>query len=124
MNASKNVTAKSLLVAAGLDETLWGKRIIQIERTGIVPDEWLNEAWGWQTCACGRQDERIPRDKYGAPLDYKLACDGEWFPFYLRHDIVEAARCLIRIEERAAEVLKEVVRPTSNEAVKEEGDGA
>lgn len=101
-------TAKSLLVEAGLDETLWGKRIIQIERTGELPFEWRDESESWQTCACGRQDERIPRGWRDAPLDEQLRRDGGWFPYYLLTDIVEAARCLIRIEKRAAEVLKEV----------------
>jgi len=108
MSANTPVTAKSLLVAAGLDETLWGKRIIQIERTGIVPIEWGEEARDWQTCACGRQDERIPRYEDGEPLDEQLSASGAWFPLYLQSNIVEAARCLIRIEKRAAEVLKEV----------------
>lgn len=101
-------TAKSLLVEAGLDETLWGKRIIQIEETGIAPFEWQCDANGWQTCACGWQDKRIPRDEDGCPLDGLLKWDGRNFPIYLLTDIVEAARCLIRIEKRAAEVLKEV----------------
>ena len=101
-------TAKSLLVEAGLDETLWGKRIIHIEETGKMLVEWLDEAWGWQTCACGEQDERIPRNEDGCPFDEQLRRDGVEFPLYLQSNIVEAARCLIRIEERAAEVLKEV----------------
>lgn len=101
-------TAKSLLVGAGLDETLWGKRIIHIEETGKMLVEWVRESFNWQTCACGRQDERIPRYEDGEPLDEQLSASGAWFPLYLQSNIVEAARCLIRIEKRAAEVLKEV----------------
>ena len=73
----------------------------------------------WVTCACGKQDPRIPRFSYdqdwdpysmsGSPVDEELNCLGEEFCEHVCKDNpAMALGTLIKIEKRAAEVLKEV----------------
>ena len=64
--------AKQLLEEAGLSETPWGKVIIQAEEGGFTGKQQII-ASQWTTCACGKQDPRIPRDDKGTPVDAYLA---------------------------------------------------
>lgn len=71
----------------------------------------------WVTCACGKQDPRIPRHEAGAPKDALLSTLGVEFCGAIgalrmnryrerHHEFVnKAINCLQRIERRAKEVL-------------------
>lgn len=103
------MTAKELLTNAGLAKTYWGKKIIAAEKRGELDETDYSMSLSWQTCACGKQDARIPRDKYGCPEDYQLYRLGEDFPRFIRlKEFLDAAQTLVAIEKRAAEILKEV----------------
>jgi hypothetical protein len=69
-------------------------------------------AGSWVTCACGKQDPRIPRIGPGKPFDSILSMLGGEFDaaVALGDDPDMAAQLLHRIEQRAAEVLAEVER--------------
>jgi hypothetical protein len=100
--------AKQLLVEAGLDNSHWGKRIIKAEATGrfTVNDQFNAESW--VTCACGKLDDGIDRQRCGEPADDRLGRLGFRFNEYVDHDYyLAAAQCLIDIEHRAIEVLNE-----------------
>lgn len=105
-------SAQEILAAAGLAESQWGERIIAAERTGEGfdgADRCL--ALGWTTCACGELDPRIPRAEDGSPVDEELMILGILFFDGVRFDRpITAARALVAIERRAAEVLREVER--------------
>lgn len=105
-------TAKELLTDAKLDHTYWGKKIIAIEARGNSTREDIRLATGWQTCACGKQDSRIPREQgeEKAPLDNRLYELGIQFCGAVdSNDPVAAANTLIKIELRAAKVLAKVL---------------
>lgn len=100
--------AALLLEENRLERTFWGKRIIDAEARGSFNREDEKLADNWTTCACGRQDDCIPRDIDGAPLDSRLEELGMRFG-----DIIEGSKAfvattktLIAIEKRAKEVLK------------------
>ena len=101
--------AKQLLEKAGLSETHWGKSIIRAEKNDGF-NVWDKEfAADWTTCACGKQDPRIPREGRGSPVDPTLFELGVSFSGQVDFDqILAAAETLIRIEKRATEVLEEV----------------
>lgn len=91
--------------------THWGRRIVAaMERGGRFTCRDKEDANGWTTCACGKQDARIPRDhEYGDPLDYGLVRLGVSFARSVsRHDPDTALLILLAIEDRAAEVLAEM----------------
>ena len=63
-------------------------------------------AGNWVSCACGRQDIRLPRGFLGRPEDYKLYLLGDTFcNAVLINHIDRAERTLAKIEIRAAEVI-------------------
>jgi hypothetical protein len=100
--------AKKLLIEAGLDKSHWGRRIIKAEATGrfTVGDE--SHAGDWVTCACGKLGDGIDRDDIRKPLDGVLTNLGSHFSGYVgAYSYVSAAQCLIDIEHRAVEVLKD-----------------
>jgi hypothetical protein len=100
--------AKGLLVEAGLDKSHWGKRIIIAEELGGFTEEDCVKAAAWPTCACGRVDGGISRAPHGEPRDSRLSVLGGIFPIRVIGDrFREAAKCLIDIEHRAIQVLKE-----------------
>ena len=71
-----------------------------------VPIAFWAKAATWVTCACGKQDPRIPRDWVGAPIDEELRNLGEAFPIAVgARDVPLARNILIQIEKRAAELL-------------------
>ncbi len=66
----------------------------------------------WVTCACGKQDARIPRDHLGlnrgAPLDDRLRHLGNIFCCHVTDgEVVKAGRTLKAIEHRAFQVLRD-----------------
>ena len=107
--------ASDIIHDNNLQNTFWGERIIKAEKRGrfTLKDHKLAE--DWQTCACGEQDNRIPRGNKGAsparPDDSRLACLGGDFYMYVSRSMVSlAANTLVKIEKRAAEVLAQVLK--------------
>jgi hypothetical protein len=127
--------AQMVLTEHGLQNSVWGLRIIDWEKTTVRDSKALSEAFSWVDCACGKLDPRIPRwtglepdfrDSYGAkssPKDKILNDLGVDFATiwekaeplptsFLQWDNTDvdslplyAAECLVRIEQRAAEIL-------------------
>lgn len=85
----------------------WYRRIRQAERSGGFSAGDRDLAADWTTCACGEQDERIPRFKDGKrPRDKKLSDTGIDFNAAVQTDDFARARvALWQIENRAAEIL-------------------
>lgn len=103
------MTAKQLLTEANLHATHWGKRIITAEELHSTTRADINDSGAWPTCACGKQDPRIPRGLGGAPLDENLEELGvAFYQHVCAHRFFEAAETLIAIERRAAEILAEL----------------
>jgi len=105
-------TAKQILTDAGLQDSHWGKRIIKAEERGYFYVIDTREAQKWQTCACGKQDPRIPRrdSKYegrvGAPVDAELLDLGlDFFGAVDSQLFMQSAEVLVEIEKRASEIL-------------------
>lgn len=76
------MTAQEILTEANLQDTYWGKIIIQAEAGSGFSNTQRHEAGDWCTCACGRVTCDIPRrasgDKDAWPLDedlYSLGMD-------------------------------------------------
>lgn len=67
------------------------------------------DAKGWTTCACGKQDKRIPRASgFSYPLDNRLYSLGLLFAMAVEtEDFLRAAKTLVAIEKRAAIVLRQ-----------------
>ena len=69
----------------------------------------MDKANDWVTCACGKQDPRIPRKSWlrsFAPEDDRLRVLGLLFAEYLDIDNPEGAlKCLEKIERRSAKIL-------------------
>jgi hypothetical protein len=105
-------TAKEILREHRLLPSYWGRRIVKAEERSRFAEKDARHSASWQTCACGRQDERIPRDDHeGAPIDEELQDLGyAFYSFVLQHNPRGAANTLVKIERRAAEVLREVTQ--------------
>jgi hypothetical protein len=91
----------------GLSDTVWGKRIGLVSRSGGLgfPTLHLKEANDWFTCACGRTSRDIPTNYEEIPIDDVLAELGRLFSVAVAaNNVVDAARILVKIERRAAEV--------------------
>ena len=104
------MTAKQILTKAGLQSTFWGRRIIAAEKRGSFTESDRSRSAKWVTCACGKLAPGIPR-YYDSPRDTVLAKLG--IEFCLLSEFADAqkqARLLVRIERRAAQVLKCCVR--------------
>jgi hypothetical protein len=100
--------AKKLLVEAGLDNSHWGKRIIIAEELGWFTVEDQHNSENWVTCACGKLGDGIVRNRGEEPEDNRLRRLGFRFNSYVEDDYyLAAAKCLIDIEHRAIQVLKE-----------------
>ena len=100
----------------------WWHRIEQAEARGHFTQQDREDARQWTTCACGEQDERIPRrhldtrmithprempSGIGYPLDDRLLMLGIVFPRYVSEDRFDEAReVLHRIERNAERVLR------------------
>ena len=100
--------AKDELESAGLEESVWGQRIIQAEnRNGFTFINRMN-AHCWQTCACGQQDPRLHGEN-GAPFDRLHIKLGKAFSEAVEaDDFLEAALTLINIERRSIELLAQL----------------
>jgi hypothetical protein len=84
----------------------WHQRIDDAEKRGGFTEADKQMAKSWQTCACGRQDKRIPRCYGGDPADGELDRLGNTFNSSVRNDHFRKARkALYAIEKRAAEIL-------------------
>lgn len=95
----------------------WNLRIAAAKKRKRFTDRDVTDSASWVTCACGRQDPRIPRieDTFsavkGRPYDGDLMNLGQ--QFYDRvvlHDTKGASTTLKAIEKRAKIVLKETLR--------------
>ncbi len=78
--------------------------------TGVPPFTTEQKAlsWEWVTCACGKQDSRIPRNEEGEPLDDELDNLGnEFYAAVDDDDIDKAEKYLAKIELRSAQILLE-----------------
>lgn len=112
-------TALEILTDARLHTSYWGKRIIKAEKRGRFTENDSEMVADWMTCACGKQDPRIPRLDFetcianrslgclGAPADSELREKGVIFYNHIKeHRFVDAARTLVKIEKRASIVLR------------------
>lgn len=69
------------------------------------------KAVGWTTCACGKQDARIPRHDIGDPKDIPLRALGLRFCTAVNGNLVDmAGMILLAIEKRASEVLRGIAK--------------
>ena len=100
--------AEEVLAKAKLKSSYWGRKIIQAERGGGFSDDSVELASNWITCACGRLDDGIPR-LGEVPIDPTLKNLGSLFYTRVsRNNSLGAAKVLVKIEERAKQVLMEV----------------
>lgn len=102
--------AEHWLTKHRLHRTVWGTRIIRVEREGggFRMSE-VREAGDWPTCACGRVDPRIPRYANCVPMDLQLEMLGiDFYDAISDEQVVRAAELLVEIEQRAQEVLQEL----------------
>lgn len=105
------IEAFELIQRHGIDKTFWGGRIIHASEsdTREFTEEDVELAQEWATCACGRQDERIPRIWDGGPEDVELRFLGRLFMDAVEEsEIAVAALVLVNIERRAREILAEL----------------
>ena len=103
--------AEEVLAKAKLKSSYWGRKIIQAERGGGFSTRSGYLASSWVTCACGKLDDGIPRFVDDAPGDPKLRRLGHLFYIRVcRNDCLSAAEALVKIEQRAKQVLMEVNR--------------
>jgi hypothetical protein len=90
------------LRAAGLEESVWGQRILSAAAKGKFTDTDRRDSGRWVTCACGCVTLDIPRRQSGAPNDLKLLTLGVSFPENVyKNKFLWAATDLIKIEQRA-----------------------
>jgi len=83
----------------------WWVAIDKAKKFGFS-DEEKDNAGSWITCACGKQDKRIPRKELGSPNDRKLANLGIRFCDEVDSDNpFKAEKTLLRIEHCAAIVI-------------------
>ena len=90
------------------------RKAITRKNKGKVPFtmEHIEKSGSWVTCACGKQDPRIPRNKpdygvaLGEPKDTFLAISGFEFSVCVRNqNPVRALLFLLSIEKRSADIL-------------------
>ena len=107
--------AHKLLKAHNLDKSAWGIRIVESEGNTFFSLVDRFESDDWITCACGEQDPRLHRKRdtnigiKDSPLDNKLYKYGMDFTDAVHADnFLEAAQILVKIEERAAQLLSKM----------------
>lgn len=90
----------------------WSKeRFDRAKKRGGFTNAEVNKAASWTTCACGQQDDGIPRDDHDIPKDNRLAQLGIWFYNCVVGDSPEQAQGILKqIEERAALVLRNLTK--------------
>ena len=121
MDSNELTKVTKILTEAGLQDSVWGKRIIQATKgtwddtkarfvRGFTLHDVL-EAGSWVTCACGEITAGIPRgDGVNAliPQDEVLVRLGNQFSTDVGNDTrIFAAKTLVAIEKRATVVAKE-----------------
>ena len=100
----------------------WLERLDECDRLIAEKDwnglkKWIywhrRDVGDFMTCACGEQDEHIPRHYGGVPEDQALGILGvqfcsNWLDIPLLRSTAEARATLAAIEKRATEILAEV----------------
>lgn len=90
-------------------DRFWWAAIRQAEESGTFTPREKRLAGCWPTCACGRQDKRIPRGGDGCPIDRYLRRLGAMFFSAVLADNTESARThLFSIECRAGEIIRTI----------------
>tara|TARA_R110000782_G_scaffold21033_5_gene56748 strand:+ start:3229 stop:3591 length:363 start_codon:yes stop_codon:yes gene_type:complete len=117
--------ANDLLVKEGLDQSVWGLRIIAAEKLGHFNYAIDDLSGYWMSCACGELDDHIKRHADSSPIDetlYKVGLEfAEWIDADFDEDYVVlcngiqnqfhgAAVSLVAIEKRSIELLKESLK--------------
>ena len=97
---------KQILTKAGLQDSHWGKIILEAENRGNFTEDDADKAQEWVTCACGKVNSDIERHIDGIPVDITLGDLGEDFAKIVGMNMVEyrykrAANTLVEIEQRA-----------------------
>ncbi len=105
--------AEQRLTEHNLHNSHWGKRIIKAERVGGFTFADKLDAHNWTTCACGKQDPRIPRHTdirvKNMLIDNTLTNLGVRFYADVKEGkYLESANTLIGIEQRSIEILEEL----------------
>ncbi len=96
------------LACVKLDTSYWGTKIIRAEERGGFTKVNVRDAKDWVTCACGKQNELLPRYPGGAPEDKLLRENGnKFYNAVLKNEYLKAAMILISIEYRVKKVLAE-----------------
>ena len=91
-----------------LKNSFWGGRIEAARKRGMFNGKDCDLAHDWTTCACGKQDAKIPRHSPGYPTDTRLFNLGvKFFSCIERNDFDLAESTLLKIEKRASEILAE-----------------
>lgn len=110
-----NKTTREILEKNKLLDTHWGKRLLAMGKRGFPTRKEEAGAKSWQTCACGKQDKRIPRSSLGEPLDPDLKDLGRSFFCRIYHSQFDgAAEVLAKIERRAGEILATLEKQHEN----------
>jgi len=96
-------TATEIVSNAHLQDTEWGKRIIEADKLGGFSHDDELDSSEWLTCACGKSLTDIQIDDEScAPVDSELQARGLRLWHRVREDDVPgAAKTLVEIEERA-----------------------
>lgn len=98
-----------------LDKSYWGERIIAAAEVGEFTLDMRKYACSWDTCACGMLTQNIERVGYDTsnpliadrPVDIPLRDLGYDFTIAVdRHDFNYAADALIKIYQRADELVE------------------
>tara|TARA_B110000240_G_C13491269_1_gene449683 strand:+ start:1580 stop:1942 length:363 start_codon:yes stop_codon:yes gene_type:complete len=101
-----------LLTVAGLESTMWGRRIVAAAKRGDWNDYDLSMAGRWTSCACGQMDPWIEIAN-GCPADselWMLGCKFGKLRTTEQGDMFERAACLlIAIHTRSMELYDEAV---------------
>ena len=87
-------------------------QVLSIPENKITDDMWeqmRRNSQDWVTCACGNQCSIIPRDEFGAPLDFTLRYHGKDFYTSINQRNIEEAKIhLKRIEEISSKIIQEI----------------
>ena len=101
-------TTEQILRDARLLSTFWGRRIMAARKRNRFTEKDKKHAAFWQTCACGRLTQNIPRNFNGRPYDrdlFKLGCD--FCDHVTASRTKQAALTLVDIEKRAQQIVSE-----------------
>lgn len=91
--------AVDILKRESKDNTYWGLRIVQAEKSRLFTPEDKRLAKSWQTCACGKSNKHFQKDRRNVPVDSEVASLGQKFSCYINNNkFVEAAKTLVAIE--------------------------